>query len=96
MQNRRVSLGAWALKATHTLLLGHVPGSQSRMVQYPPVCERSHWRSPLIEQSVEVVHESPMDFAQLATTSPRATRRIRWRRNMVVMVCAREVTATTG
>jgi hypothetical protein len=46
---------------------GQVSGSQEKTVQYPPGCARSHWRSPVREQSMEPLQLSPMCSLHPAT-----------------------------
>jgi hypothetical protein len=66
---------------THTESLGHAFGSQLNCVQYPPGWVVSHRRSPVTEQSVEMVQASPIFLEQPAPTLSRASARVnqpRW------------------
>ena len=49
---------------------GQVSGSHENTVQYPPGWARSHWRSPVTEQSVELPQLSPICSLHPAPTRP--------------------------
>lgn len=56
------------LKATQTASSGQAPGSQLKMVQYPPGWVGSQNRSSALEQSVESWHLSPISGEQLSSS----------------------------
>src|SRR4051812_9093961 len=77
-----VQPGVAALKRMHIDSSAHLLPMQLSCVQYPFGCDVSQRRSPCDEQSVEMVHLSPMFglhasamAATLATTAPATARR---------------------
>jgi hypothetical protein len=60
-------------KLIHTESAGQVPGSQLKMVQYPPGWVMSHKRSPVAEQLVDTVQLSPIFGVQPSARAAAAS-----------------------